>query len=64
MLAAVVVVPEFGGDKDVFTLDQSFIDGTLDTLAGFFLVLVVVCTVKQSIANLNGLFIDQRRIVS
>jgi hypothetical protein len=55
MFFAVVVVPELGDDKDVLSLDESFIDGTLDTLSCFFLVLVVVSPVKESVAYLDGL---------
>ncbi len=55
VLALVVVVPQFGGDENIFTLDEAFIDGSLDSLAGLFLVLVVISTVKESVALLDGL---------
>lgn len=55
MLLTVVVVPQFGCDENVLALDDAFFDGSLDTLAGFLLVLVVVCTVEQTIPNFNGL---------
>jgi hypothetical protein len=55
MFFAVVVVPELGDDKNVLTLDESFVDGTLDALSGFFLVLIVVSTVKKTVAYLDGL---------
>ena len=55
MFFAVIVVPRFGDDKDVLTLDESFVDGTLDALSCFFLVLVVVSTVKETVAYLDGL---------
>jgi hypothetical protein len=55
MFFAVVVVPELGDDKNVLTLDESFVDGTLDALPGFFLVLIVVSTVKKTVAYLDGL---------
>lgn len=55
MLLAVVVVPQLGGDKDVLALDKAFFDGSLYTLAGFLLVLVVICAIEQTIADFNGL---------
>lgn len=55
MLLTVVVIPQLGGDEDVLALDNAFFDGSLDTLAGFFLVLVVVCTVEETIADFDGL---------
>jgi hypothetical protein len=55
MLALVVIVPQFGGDEDVFTLDEAFIDGSLDPLASLFFVLVVIGTVKEAVALFDGL---------
>lgn len=55
MLLAVVVVPQLGGDENVLALDKAFLDGSLDTLAGFLLVLVVVCAIEQTIPNFDGL---------
>lgn len=55
MVLLVVVVPELGDDEDVFTLDETFFDGTLDALACFAIVLVVVCAVKEAVADLDGL---------
>ena len=55
VLFAVVVVPQLGDDKDVLTLDKAFVDGTLDALSCFFLVLVVVSAVKETIAYFDGL---------
>lgn len=52
---AVVVVPELGDDEDVFTLDESFVDGTLDTLSCFLFVLVVVSTVEETVSYFDGL---------
>jgi hypothetical protein len=52
---AVVVVPEFGDDEDVFALDESFVDSTLDALSCFFFVLVVVRTVEETVAYFDGL---------
>jgi hypothetical protein len=55
MLAAVIVVPELGGDEDVLALHQTLGDGALDALASLLLVLVVVGTVEQAVAGLDGL---------
>lgn len=55
MLLAVVVVPQLGGDENVLALDKAFLDGSLDALAGFLLVLVVICTIEETIANFNRL---------
>ena len=55
MFPLVVVVPQLGGDEDVLALDKAFFDGSLDTLAGFFLVLIVVCTIEETIADFDGL---------
>ena len=55
MFFAVVVVPELGDDKDVLTLDESFVYGTLYASSCFFLVLVVVSTVKETVAYFDGL---------
>lgn len=56
MLLAVIVIPQLGGDEDVLALDKTFFDGSLDTLAGFSLVLVVVCTIEETITDFDGLF--------
>lgn len=55
MLLAVVVVPQLGGDEDVLALYKAFLDSSLDTLAGFLLVLVVVRPIEQTIPNFDGL---------
>lgn len=55
MLLAVVVIPQLSGDEYVLALDKAFFDGSLDTLAGFFLVLVVVCTIEETISDFDGL---------
>jgi hypothetical protein len=52
---AVVVVPELGDDEDVFTLDESFVDGALDALSCFLFVLVVVSAVEETVAYFDGL---------
>jgi hypothetical protein len=59
MVFLVVVVPELGDYEDFFTLDEAFLDGALDALAGFALVLIVVCAVEEAVADFDGL-----RIVS
>ena len=53
---AVVVVPEFGDDKDVFALDEPFLDGALDALSCFVLVLVIVGAVEEAVACFDGLY--------
>ena len=55
MVSTVIVVPQLGDDEDLFTLDEPFFDGTLDALACFVLILVVVCTVEQAVADFDGL---------
>lgn len=55
MFFAVVIVPEFGDDKVVLALDEAFVDSTLDALSCFFLILVVVSTVKETVAYFDGL---------
>jgi len=57
MVFLVVVVPEFGDDKDFFALDEAFFDGALDALAGFVFVLVVVGAVEEAVADFDGLMI-------
>jgi hypothetical protein len=52
---AMVVVPELGHDKDVFTLDESFVDRSLDALSRFSFVLVVVRTIEQTVADFDSL---------
>lgn len=42
----VVVVPELSDNKDVLTLYKAFFDGSLDALACFMLVLVIICPVE------------------
>ena len=55
MVFLVVVVPELGDDKDFFALYEAFFDRTLDALACFALVLVVVCAVEEAVADFDGL---------
>lgn len=55
VLALVVVVPELGGDEDVFALDDAFVNGAADALAGFFAVGVVPGTVNVAVAKLDCL---------
>jgi hypothetical protein len=55
VVSAVVVVPQFGGDKDVLALHQPFLDGALDAQAGLVLVLIVVGPVEQAVALFDGL---------
>lgn len=55
MLLAVVVVPELSGDEDFFTLHEALVDSALDTLAGLLFVLVVVRSIEEPVACLDGL---------
>lgn len=55
MFPLVVVVPQLGGDEDVLALDKALFDSSLDTLTRLLLVLVVVCTIEQTIPDFDGL---------
>ena len=55
----VVVVPELGNDEDLFAFHNAFFDGSLYASAGFALVLVVICAVKEAVADLDGLCCGQ-----
>lgn len=55
MFPLVVVVPQLGGDEDVLTLYKALLDSSLDALACFLLVLVVVSTIEQTISDFDGL---------
>lgn len=55
MLSSVVVIPNFGGHKDIFAFDQPFADGSADALAGFLLVLIIVGAIKQPVSRFDGL---------
>ena len=55
VLLAVVVVPKLSDDEDIFTLDESFVDGSLDALSCFLFVLVVVGTIEETVAYFDGL---------
>jgi hypothetical protein len=56
MLFRVVVIPKLRGDKDILTLYKSLLDSALDTLASFLFVLVIVCSVEESVSGLDGLY--------
>jgi hypothetical protein len=51
----VVVVPEFRGYEDVFTLYEPVFDSAKNAFASFFFVLVVVGAVEESVARFDGL---------
>jgi hypothetical protein len=51
----VVVIPEFRGYEDVFTLYEPVFDGAENAFASFFFVLVVVGAVEESVARFDGL---------
>ena len=55
VLSAVVVIPKLGGDENILALHKAILDGALDTLTSFLLILVVVCAVEESVARLDGL---------
>jgi hypothetical protein len=55
MLSLVIVVPELGGDEDIFTLHEAFLDGAVNALASFLFILVVVRSIKESVARLDRL---------
>jgi hypothetical protein len=56
MFFRVVVIPKLRGDKDILTLHKSLLDSALDTLARFLFVLVIVCSVEESVSGLDGLY--------
>lgn len=55
MFFSVIVVPQLGRDENLLALDEPVRDGFPDAIAGFFLVLVVVCSVKESVSDFDGL---------
>nr|POE59280.1 hypothetical protein CFP56_24549 [Quercus suber] len=50
----VEAVPELGDDEEVLTLDEAFVDGALDALAGLDLVAVIAGAVEETVAGLDG----------
>lgn len=50
MVPAVIVVPELSCDEDFLASYQAIGDCATDTLTGFFLILIVVCTIKESVS--------------
>lgn len=56
MFFRMVIIPKLRGDKDILTLHKSLLDGALDTLACFLFVLVIVCSVEESVSRLDGLY--------
>lgn len=55
MFGPMIVVPQLGGNEDVLSLHQAIFDCALDTLACFGLVLVIVCSVEETISNVDRL---------
>ena len=51
----VVVVPEFHGYKNVFTLYEAVFDGAENAFASFFFVLVIVGAVEESVTRFDSL---------
>lgn len=61
MLFAVVVVPKLSGHENVFALDKTLLDCSLDSLPGFLFVLVVVGTIEEPVASFDRLQYVKRR---
>jgi len=47
-------VPQLGDNEEILTLDKTFVDCALNTLAGLDLVAVVAGAVKETVASLDG----------
>lgn len=56
MLLAVIVVPELCGDENLLALHEALVNCALDTLTSLFLVLVVIRSIKEPVARLDGLY--------
>ena len=54
---AVVIVPQLRCHEDIISLDNTFLDSLLYPESSFFFILVIVCSVKEPVANFDG-FID------
>lgn len=54
VLALVVVVPELGGDEEVFSLHQALVNGASDALASLGAVGVVPSTIEVTVSELDG----------
>lgn len=50
-----VSVPKLANDEQLFPLDESLVQGSLQSLAGFVLVSIVAGRVEHSEASLDGL---------
>ena len=55
VFSAVVIVPQLSGDEDFRSCNKALGNGPFNALAGFVLVLIVVCTVEEAVACLDGL---------
>lgn len=55
MLFSVIVVPQLCGDEYVFTLNQSLLDSSANTFSSLFFVLIVVCTIEETIPDFDCL---------
>jgi hypothetical protein len=53
-LLSVLGIPEVAGDKEILSLDDALINGSLDALTAFFLVTIYSCLINQSVAQLDG----------
>ena len=56
MLLAVIVVPKLRCDENLLTLYETLVNCSLDALASLFLVLIVVRSIKEPVARLDGLW--------
>lgn len=55
MLLAVIVVPKLGGYENLLALHEAVVDGTLNALTCFLFVLVVICSIEESVTRFYGL---------
>lgn len=57
MLFPVIVVPELCRHEYFLALDETFVNCPLDALTCFLLILIVVRTIKKTVAGSNRLLI-------
>lgn len=55
VLSSVIVVPEFRRHEDLLALDQAVGNCPSNALACLLFVLVVVCTVEETVSSLDSL---------
>lgn len=54
-LLLMACIPQLGGDEDLFSLDNAFVNSSPYTVASFFFVSVIVSAIEQSVTRLDGL---------